>query len=337
MADGDTPAHTGGGPREVTIRTALTSALHRLLAEDERVLVFGEDVRDPMGGSYKVTLGLSTEFGPDRVRNTPISESAIVGTAVGASMCGYRPICEVMYFDFFTTAMDQVVNQAAFMRFMSGGQLALPMVIRCTGGAGRSSAAQHSKSLEAWFAHVPGLKVWMPSTPQDAYWMLLAAVEDPNPVIFFEHGSLYSRKGALDTGTRPDLAGPRVVHEGEDVLVVTWGIEARQAEQAAAELAAEGIGCQVLDLRRLAPLELTDVIDAARRIGRVIVMHEAWGPFGPGAEVAFGIHEAAHADLAVPVQRVAAAHIPHPFDPRREAEMLPNVARLVEAVRTILP
>ena len=167
----------------MTFRAALKKAHFDLMAEDDRVILIGEDVADPMGGVYKVTVGLSDAFGVERVRNTPISETAIVGTAIGSAICGYLPICEVMYFDFFTTAMDQVVNQAALLHFMSGGQIQVPIVIRCTGGAGRSSAAQHSKSLEAWFAHVPGLGVWMASTPNDAYWMLRAAVQEGNPVI----------------------------------------------------------------------------------------------------------------------------------------------------------
>lgn len=320
---------------EKTMREALQTALSDALEADDDVFLLGEDIADPMGGSYKITAGLSTRFGTERVRNTPIAEAAIVGAAIGASLVGKRPVAEIMYIDFLTVAMDQVVNQAAFLSYMSGGQVSVPIVIRCQGGGHRSSAAQHSKSLEAWFAHVPGLKFFVPSGPEDAYWLLRAAIDDNSPVIFYEPNELYSMRGMVDTTTPPaDVTETKLVRQGKHATIVSWGTSVGLAAGAADKLEAEGISAEVLALRSLAPLDCTAILESVAKTGLLCVVHEAWETCGVGAEIAAQISDRAFGYLDGPIKRVAALHTPHPFSPILESEMLPSEDDVVRAVRS---
>lgn len=319
--------------RQGTFREALQLAHRHAMEMDPDVIVMGEDIADPMGGSYKITLGLSSEFGEERVRNTPISEAAIVGAALGAALNGKRPIAEIMYIDFLTIAMDQVVNQTAFIRYMSGGQLAAPLVIRCQGGAWRGSAAQHSKMLEAWFAHVPGLKMVAPSTPTDAYWLLRRAVADDNPIIFYEPNLLYNTRGGLDLTAPPEnLDRPVVRRPGDDVTLVTWGYVTRMVLEAADTLEAEGISAEVIDLRWLAPVETEEVVASVAKTGLCCVVHEAWETGGLGGEIASRLTEDAFFYLDGPIKRIGAQHCPHPFSPVLERAMLPSAEKIVSEV-----
>jgi len=318
---------------ETSFRAALQLAHRHAMEADPDVFVLGEDIADPMGGSYKITLGLSEAFGTDRVRNTPISEAGIVGAAVGAALAGKRPIAEIMYVDFLAIAMDQVVNQAAFTRYMSGGQLSVPLVIRCQGGGWRGSAAQHSKTLEAWFAHIPGLKLVVPTTPSDAYWLLRDAIDDDDPVVFFEPNLLYGTKGPLDLDERPDgLDGAAIRRQGDDATLVTWGMTTRMALDAADRLAERGISLEVLDLRHLAPLPVDAVLASVRKTGLLAVLHEAWETGGLGGEIAARVASDAFFHLDGPVRRIAAGHAPHPFSPGLERALLPTVDGVVATV-----
>lgn len=321
--------------RQATFREGLQLALVDAMADDEDVFVLGEDIADPMGGSYKITLGLSERFGSDRVRNTPISEAAIVGAALGAAVVGKRPVAEIMYVDFLTIAMDQLVNQAAFLRYMSGGRVDVPMVVRCQGGAWRGSAAQHSKNLEAWFTHIPGIRFVVPSTPNDAYWLLRWAIESPDPVIFYETNLLYGARGELDTWTRPDdLARAAVRRSGSSATVVAWGRTVGMALDAADVLASEsGIELEVIDMRHLAPLDMDTVVASVRRTGLLGVVHEAWTVGGVGAEISARLAQESFYYLDGPIRRIGADHAPHPFSPVLELAMLPSVDRIVSEVR----
>jgi 2-oxoisovalerate dehydrogenase E1 component len=328
------PFPKNDGVVRATARDALRMALEHAMTLDPSVIVLGEDVADPMGGPYKVTGGLSDKFGTDRVRSTPISETAIVGGALGAALTGKRPVAEVMYVDFLTVAVDQIVNQAAFIRYMSGGQHTIPMVIRTMGGGWRGSAAQHSKLLEAWFAHVPGLKVVTPSTPNDAYWLLRWAIEDDNPVLFIEPNPLYTVEGEIDLSSPPEgLTRPAVRRAGSDVTLATWGYVTKMVLEAAADLEGHGISAEVLDLRCLAPLPMEEVVQSVAKTGLCCVVHEAWETAGLGAEIAARIAEEAFYYLDGPVRRVGAQHCPHPFSPVLEWEMLPSKDRIVVEVR----
>lgn len=319
----------------VTYREALTRGLDALMSGDGSVFLIGEDIEDPMGGSYKVTLGLSTKFGRSRVRNTPISEAAIVGAGVGAAMVGTRPIVEVMFFDFVALAMDQLVNQAAFASFMSGGQLQCPLVVRCQGGAGRSSGAQHSKSLEAWLCHVPGLSVVAPSSAQDAYWSLLAAYDLRRPVVVFESNLLYRRKGALSLEPPPaSFFGAATLRPGTQGTVVSWGRMVEVCMAAAHKVDEEdGASWEVIDLRWLSPIDRASVLGAVQRTGRLVVVHEAWTQGGLGAEIVSSVVEELGPQLKARPVRVGADNSPHPFAPNLESEMLPSVDRVAVAMR----
>jgi pyruvate dehydrogenase E1 component beta subunit len=318
------------------MREALNLALDHALESDESVFLLGEDIADPMGGSYKVTAGLSTKHGVERVRNTPIAEAGLVGAAIGAALAGMRPVAELMYVDFTTIAMDQLVNQAAFVSYMSGGQLSAPLVVRCQGGAGRSSAAQHSKSLEAWFTHVPGLKFVMPTGPADAYWLLLDAIEDPNPVIFYEPNPFYRQRAIIDTSTRPaDVGKPRVIREGRHATVVSWGATLPMAVRAADALeASDGISLEVIALSWLAPLDYDRIVTSVKDTGLLCIVHEAWEHGGLGAEIAARVAHDAFFFLDGPVKRIGAQHCPHPFAPGLEAAMLPSEAGFADEVRS---
>ncbi|HKP16875.1 MAG TPA: alpha-ketoacid dehydrogenase subunit beta [Gaiellaceae bacterium] len=326
-------------PRSLTYREGLNAAMAEELRRDETVLLLGEDIADPFGGSYKTTRGLSDEFGAERVRNTPISEEAIVGAALGCALTGLRPVAEVMYVDFMTLCMDMVVNQAAQIRYMSGGQVRVPMVVRTQGGAGRSSAAQHAKSLEAWFCHVPGLKVVMPSTPRDALGLLKASIRDDNPVIFLEHKLLLLDPYAE---TVPDgdhvvpLGVADVKRMGTDVTVIATSRMVRLALAVADELAESGVSVEVVDPRTLVPLDEEAILASVRKTNRAVVVHEGFERNGFGAEVAALIGNRAFDDLDAPVERVAGANAPIPFSPVLENAVIPNEARIRAGIEKVL-
>lgn len=319
----------------MTYREAVRAAMSEEMRQDERVFIMGEDIAD-MGGSQGVTKGMLAEFGPDRVRNTPISEEAIVGAGIGSAMTGMRPIVEIMYFDFTSMAMDQIFNQAAKWRYMTGGQVTVPLTIRTQGGAGWQSGAQHATMVEAWFAHIPGLKVVMPSQPDDAKALLKAAIRDENPVLYIEHRDCYPRKGEVPDG---DVVGEfgkaRIVWEGSDVTVVTYSAMTWTALEAAELLAAEGIELEVIDLRTIQPLDMGTVVKSIAKTNRCVVAHEAVMFGGYGAEVAAQIQEHAFDDLDAPVIRVGEKFAPIPFAPVLEDFIVPGVSAIVDAVKRV--
>ncbi len=320
---------------QITYLEAIRNALASAMRADPRVLVLGEDVAE--GGPWGATAGLVEEFGPDRVRNTPISEAAICGIAVGAAQSGLRPVIEIMFIDFLTLALDQLVNQAAKARFMSGGQLEVPLVVRTQGGAGQRGGAQHSQSLEAWLTHVPGLKVAMPSTAADVAGILASAIADPNPVVVIENKSLYFRREEV-TGEseRIPLGRARVARPGRDVTVVALSRLVHEALAAAGDLAAEGIEVEVIDPRTLVPLDLETIVQSVARTHRLVVAHEAVKHGGFGAEIAAQVQEAAFDELDAPIARVGAPFAPVPFSPPLEDSYLPGRAHIAAAVRSQL-
>jgi pyruvate dehydrogenase E1 component beta subunit len=317
----------------VTYREAVRDALAHALREDETVFVMGEDIAE-MGGSMGVTQGLLDEFGPKRVRNTPISEMAIVGTGIGAAMQGMRPVVEIMYEDFLTLAMEQLVNQAAKHRTMSGGQLKVPLTIRTQGGAGWSPGAQHAQQLEAWFVHVPGLKVVFPSTPEDVRGLLWSSIYDDNPVVFFEHRTLYPLKGEVPAELEAIPLGKARVHrEGGDVTVVATGRLVHEALRAAEEAEREGISVEVVDPRTLLPLDEEAIVASVRKTTRCVTAHEAVTRGGLGAELAAVIQHGAFDWLDAPIERVGARFAPLPFAPAMEQWVVPHADDVLEAVR----
>jgi len=326
---------------DTTYAKAVGEALRLCLAEDTRVFLAGEDI-GVYGGAFGVTDGLVGEFGEERVRDTPISEDAIAGLAIGAAITGMRPIVELQFSDFIVNAMDAIVNQAAKLHFMYGGNVEVPLVIRAPGGGGTGAAAQHSQSLEAWFAHIPGLKVVMPSTPQDAYDLLLASVLDPNPVIFLEHKLLYKTEGPLemrasiaDTPTRIGRAAVR--REGSDLTIVGYSIMAHRAMDAAAALAADGVDAEVVDLRTVRPIDFDTVTASVKKTGRLLVTHEAPTSVGVGAEVVAGVVESDALDyLLSPVRRVCGMEVPMPYARELERAVIPQVADVVDAAKELM-
>jgi pyruvate/2-oxoglutarate/acetoin dehydrogenase E1 component len=303
---------------------------------DPSLMLIVEDI-GRYGGIFGVTKGLLDKFGPQRVRSTPISESAIIGSALGAAMTGTRTVAELMYVDFTTCAMDQIVNQVAKMHYMSGGKLQIPLVIRTHGGGGRGNAAQHSQNLEAWFLHVPGLKIAMPSTPADAKGLLTTAIRDDNPVLFIEHKLLYATKGKVPGGEYLIPFGQAdVKRPGKDVTIVTISHMVLKALRAAERLAAEGIEAEVIDLRTLAPLDLESVLRSVRKTNRVVIAHEACRRGGFGGELAAQIQEEAFDFLDAPVQRVGALDVPIPYSKPMEDYVIPDEERIVAAVRRVL-
>jgi acetoin:2,6-dichlorophenolindophenol oxidoreductase subunit beta len=318
---------------ETTYLKAIKTTLAEAMRTDERVLVLGEDVAE--GGPWGATAGLVEEFGPERVRNTPISEAAICGIAIGAAQSGVRPVVEIMFIDFLTLALDQLVNQAAKAHFMSGGQLHVPLVVRTQGGAGQRGGAQHSQSLEAWLTHVPGLKVAMPSTAVDAAGLLAAAIADPNPVVLVENKTLYFRREEAEE-ERVSLGEVRIVRRGSDVTVVALSRLVPEALDAAEELAADGIEVEVIDPRTLVPLDLEAILESVARTHRLVVAHEAVRTGGFGAELAAQVQEAAFDELDGPIERVGAPYAPIPFSPPLEDAYLPGRAEVVAAVRRAL-
>ena len=319
--------------RETTYLGAITAALGEAMREDARVLVLGEDVAE--GGPWGATAGLAEEFGPDRVRNTPISEAAIAGIAIGAAQSGLRPVVEIMFVDFVTLALDQLVNQAAKAHFMSGGQLTVPMVLRTQGGAGQRGGAQHSQSLEAWLTHVPGLKVVMPATATDAAGLLRAAIADPNPVVYIENKTLYFRRAETEREDMP-IGLAKIVRRGRDVTVVALSRLVHESLAAADELAADGIEVEVIDPRSLVPLDLETIAESLSRTHRLVIAHEAVVHGGFGAEIAAQVQEAAFDELDAPIARAGAPFAPIPFSPPLEDAYLPGRDDVVASVRNVL-
>lgn len=321
--------------REITYREAVIEALAEELERDERVFLIGEDI-GLYGGTNKATLGLYERFGPERVRDTPISESAIIGCAVGAAITGYRPVAEIMFIDFVGVCMDQIANQAAKLCYMSGGQAKLPLVIRTPGGAGRSSAAQHAQSLEAWFIHTPGLIVVMPSTPYDVKGLLKSSIREDNPVLFIEHKLLYNTKGPVPEGeyTIP-LGVADVKREGSDVTVVATSRMVGRCLAVAEELAKEGMSVEVIDPMTLVPLDKETILASVRKTGRLAIVHEAPERGGFGAEVAAMVVKEAFDYLDAPIERICALNTPVPFSPVLEDATVPNEARIAQSLKKL--
>lgn len=333
-----TAAPTQAGTRIITYAEALNEALREEMRRDPTVFVFGEDVAIWGGGGiFGVTKGLVDEFGPERVRDTPISEEAIAALAVGAAATGTRPVAEIMYVDFATLAMEPIVNQAAKMRYMFGGKIKLPLVIRAQQGGGRGNAAQHSQSLEAWFAHIPGLKVCVPSTPYDAKGLLKSAIRDDNPVIFLEHKVLYFTKGHVpaEEYTIP-LGVADIKRAGTDVTVVGIQVLVNYALEAAEELAREGISVEVIDPRTVSPLDIETIVNSVKKTGRLVIAHQAYEQAGIGAEIAARVQEAAFDYLDAPIQRVAGKNVPIPYAEVLERVALPGKDDVIAAIRRIL-
>jgi acetoin:2,6-dichlorophenolindophenol oxidoreductase subunit beta len=318
---------------ELTYREAVRDALSRAMREDEDVFIMGEDIAE-MGGSMGVTQGMLAEFGPERVRNTPISEMAIVGTGIGAAMQGMRPVVEIMYQDFLTLSMEQLVNQAAKHRTMSGGQLKVPLTIRTQGGAGWSPGAQHAQQLESWFVHVPGLKVVFPSTPEDVRGLLWSAIYDDNPVVFFEHRLLYPLKSMVPDELEPIPFGKaRIMREGSDVTVIAIGRMVPEALKAAEDAEKDGISVEVLDPRTLLPLDEEAIIASVRKTNRCVTAHEAVTRGGFGAELTAVVQHGAFDYLDAPIERVGAKFAPLAFAPAMEQWAVPHAADVLEAVK----
>jgi pyruvate/2-oxoglutarate/acetoin dehydrogenase E1 component len=330
------PAGAAGATIEQFYAEALRDALRLEMLRDPRVLVMGEDIAEH-GGAFQVTAGMLAEFGPERIRQTPISEIGIVGTGVGAALTGLRPVVELMYIDFAGLAIDQIVNQAAQNRFMFGGQARVPLVIRTQGGSGRGNAAQHSKSLEAWFTHVAGLKVVMPATPADAKGLLTAAIRDDDPVMFIEHKLLYRTKGPVPQGEYVvPLGKADVKRQGSDLTIVTWSREVLFALEAATQLAAEGVDAEVIDLRTLVPLDRETILASVRKTRRLLVVHEAIKRGGYGGEIAALVAEEAFDDLDAPPRRLAGVETPIPYAAHLERGVIPQVEDIVRVAKELV-
>jgi pyruvate dehydrogenase E1 component beta subunit len=321
---------------KTTYRDALREALREALARDPRVFLMGEDV-GRYGGCYAVSRGLLDEFGPERIRDTPLSESGFVGAGIGAALGGMRPIVEIMTVNFSLLALDQLVNNAATLLHMSGGQLAVPIVVRMTTGAGRQLAAQHSHSLEGWYAHVPGLRIVAPATLEDARGMLWAALEDPDPVLIFEHNGLYAMEGDLAPDAGPvDIDFACIRRSGRDVSLITYGGTLPRTLAAADRLAQEGIEAEVLDLRTLRPLDEAAILATVARTHRAIVVDEGWRSGSLSAEIAARIQEHAFFELDAPVLRVCSEEVPIPYPRHLEEAAVPQVDSIVAAARRII-
>ncbi len=315
---------------------AVNLGLMDALRADDRVIVLGEDVAEA-GGSFKVTRGLLESYGATRVIDTPISEATIVSAAVGAAMSGLRPVVEIMFMDFITLAMDALVNQAAKARFMFGGKTSVPMVVRTPHGGGLSAGPQHSQFFEAWFAHVPGLKVVCPSTPQDAYSLLRSAIDDPDPVIFVEHKGLYGLRGDVDSSVKVPIGHAAVVRQGRALTLVSYGATVAVCLSAAKQLAEKnGIDAEVIDLRTLQPWDKATVLASVRKTHRVAIVHEAVQAFGVGAEIAACIAEDAFDELDAPVMRVGAPFMPVPFSRSLEKQYAVDETKVVAAMHRLL-
>ncbi|MBN9063523.1 MAG: alpha-ketoacid dehydrogenase subunit beta [Rhizobiales bacterium 65-9] len=326
------PPEAAASARELTYAEAIREGLEQAMEADSRVFLFGEDV-GVYGGAFGVSGDLVHRFGAERVIDTPISELGMAGAAVGAAITGMRPVLEIQFSDFITLAMEQIVNQAAKIRFMFGGKATVPMVVRLPGGSGTGAAAQHSQSLEAWFAHVPGLKVVQPSTPHDAKGMLLAAIDDPNPVLIFEHKLLYKTKGPVpEEAYRVPIGKAAVRRAGEDVTIVASSIMAIKAAAAAERLAAEGVSAEVIDLRSIRPIDLETIAASVRKTHRLLIVYEGVKTMGVGAEIAAMIAESDAFDyLDAPILRLGGADAPLPYNPVLEKAAVPQEDDIVAA------
>lgn len=321
---------------ETTYREAVRAAIRDALRRDPRVLLMGEDV-GAYGGCYAVTKGLLEEFGEERIRDTPLSESGFVGVGIGAALGGWRPIVEIMTCNFSLLALDQIMNNAATLRHMSGGQLGVPLVIRMATGAGRQLAAQHSHSLEGWYAHIPGIKVVAPATLEDARGMLWTALEDPDPVLIFEHAGLYNDRGELADDPGPvDIDRARVRRAGDQVSLLTYGGSLHKVLRAAQELADQGISAEVIDLRTLRPLDDETIMVSVRKTHRAVVIDEGWRSGGIAAEIMARITEQCFYELDAPVARVCTEEVPIPYPRHLEEAALPQIPQIVAAARSRL-
>lgn len=331
-----TEAAAEDAPRELSYAQAIQEAMAIALESDPAVLLMGEDI-GVYGGAFQVTGDLVHRFGEDRVMDTPISELGGAGVAVGAALTGLKPIFEFQFSDFATLAMEQIVNQAAKLRYMLGGAVSVPLVMRFPAGSGTGAAAQHSQSLEAWLAHVPGLKVLQPSTPYDAKGMLLAAVEDPDPVMIFEHKLLYKMKGPVPEGHYTVPIGRAAIRRpGRDVTIVATSIMVHRALEAAASLEAEGIEAEVIDLRSLRPMDTPTLVDSVKRTGRLLCVHEGVRSLGIGAEISAAIAESEAFDyLDAPILRLGGAEAPLPYNPELEKAAVPQVPGILDAARRL--
>ena len=320
----------------ITYREAVRSALREALQRDSRVFLMGEDV-GRYGGSYACSKGLLEEFGPERIRDTPLSEAAFVGAGIGAALGGMRPIVEIMTVNFSLLALDQIVNNAATIRHMSGGQFNIPVVIRMATGAGRQVAAQHSHSLECWYAHIPGIRVVAPATIRDARGMLLTALEDPDPVVIFEHATLYNMEGELPDDAGPvDIGRAALCRVGRDVTLITYGANLYKALAAAEQLAGEKIEAEVIDLRSLRPLDDATIMASVRKTRRAVIVDEGWRSVSLSAEISARIMEQAFYDLDAPVGRVCSEEVPIPYPKHLEDAALPQPEKIVAAVKSLL-
>ncbi len=321
---------------KMSYRDAIRSALREALREDPRVFLMGEDVGG-YGGAFKVSYGLIEEFGPERVRDTPLSENTFLGAGIGAALGGMRPIVEIMTVNFSLLALDQIVNNAATLRHMSGGQLGVPLVVRMTTGGGRQLAAQHSHSLEGWFAHIPGIKIVVPAVAADARGFVLAALRDPDPVFIFEHATLYPVEGEVDEQAGPAEIGRALVRRaGDAVSLVTYGGTLGKALQAADELAVDGIQAEVIDLRSLRPLDTETILASVAKTHRAVIVDEGWRTCSFAAEVSARIMEGGFYSLDSPVARVCSAEVPMPYAKHMEEAALPQVPAIVAAVKEML-
>lgn len=322
---------------EITYRDAINLALKEEMRRDPSVVILGEDVA-LYEGSFKVTRGILAEFGEERIRDTPISENTIVGVSIGAAMGGIRPVAELMTVNFALLAMDQIINHMAKIRYMFGGQVTLPMVIRAPGGGGSQLGAQHSQSLETYFMHCPGIYVVVPSTPADARGLLKTAIRDDNPVMFLEHEGLYNSKGEVSDD--PDEVIPfgkaKLVREGTDVSIIAWSRMTVLAIQAAAELEKEDISCEIVDLRTLTPLDTETIINSAEKTGRAVIVEECYGHGGLGGDIAYRIHHNCFETLLAPVTRVSGLDVPMPYSRELEKLCIPQVKTIMDSVRNLI-
>lgn len=320
---------------ELRFAHAVNRALTECMEADPTVFLFGEDIAEA-GGPFGVTRGLHAKFGPDRIRDTPISEATMANAAVGAALTGLKPVLEIMFMDFMTLTMDALVNQAAKARFMFGAQASVPLVVRTPHGGGISAGPQHSQCLEAWFAHIPGLKVVCPSNPADAYGLLVSSIQDPDPVIFVENKALYAMKGEVpDDAQAIPLGKAKVVREGSDITIVTYGATVHKVQRAAETLAKDGISAEVLDLRSIQPWDEQSVLESLKRTHRLLIVHEAVEAFGVGAEIAARMADIGFDELDAPIVRVAAPFVPVPFAPSLEEQYQPQEADVIAAARKL--
>jgi pyruvate dehydrogenase E1 component beta subunit len=322
---------------KMTYREAVRAALRKALRSDPRVFLMGEDV-GRYGGAFAVSLGLLEEFGPERIRDTPLSESTFLGAGIGAALGGMRPIVEIMTVNFSLLALDQILNNAATLRHMSGGQLNVPLVVRMATGGGRQMAAQHSHSLEGWYAHIPGIRVLTPATVDDAYGMSLAALQEPDPVFIFEHATLYPLEGEIDeTAGGFDINRAKLARSGSDITLLTYGGTLGKTIEAADRLAKDGLEAEVIDLRTLRPLDTPTILASIAKTHRAVIVDEAWRTGSFAAEISAQITENAFDELDAPVMRVCSAEVPMPYAKHLEAAALPQVDGIISAVQQVVP